>query len=114
MYTRASTAQFKEAITSLFAKKSGTLRMIIATVAFGMGINYLDIDQIIHWGSPGTVKQYAQKIGRAGREGQKSCAILMRRQLDRHIELSMKQYRKNKDECRHKQVLMLHHLKTRP
>ena len=77
MYTRASTAPFKEATTSLFAKKSGTLRMIIATAAFGMGIDYPAIDQIIHWGSPATVKQYAQEIGRAGKEGQKACAILM-------------------------------------
>ena len=104
MYTRASTAQFKEVTTSLLAKKSGTLRMIIATAAFGMGIDYPDIDQIIHWGSPGTIEQYAQEICRAGREDQKACAILMQRQLDRHIELTMKQYNENKDECRREKL----------
>ena len=69
MYTNASAVQFKEVTMSLFAKKSSILRMIIATAAFGMEIDYPDIDQIIHWGSPDTIEQYAQEIDRAGREG---------------------------------------------
>ena len=100
MYTRASTGQFKEAVTSLFSERSSTLRVIIATAAFGMGIDYPDIDQIIHWGSPSTVEQYAQEIGRAGREGQKAHAILMHRQHNRHTELAMKCYSENTEECR--------------
>ena len=100
MYTRASTEQFKETVTSLFSKRSSTLRVIIATAAFGMGIDYPDIDQIMHWGSPSTVEQYAQEIGCGGREGQKACAILIRRKLDRHTEFAMKCYSENEEECR--------------
>lgn len=62
MYTRASTERFKETVTSLFSEKSSILRMIIATAAFGMGIDYPDIDQIIHWGCPSTIEQYDKKL----------------------------------------------------
>ena len=100
MYSRASTEHFKETVTNLFAERSSTLRLIIATAAFGMGIDYPDIDQIIHWGSPSTVEQYAQEVGRAGREGQKACAILLHGHVNRHTEMSMKHYCENKKECR--------------
>ena len=100
MYSRASTEHFKETVTNLFAERSSTLRLIIATAAFGMGIDYPDIDQIIHWGSPSTVEQYAQEVGRAGREGQKACAILSHGHVNRHTEMSMKHYCENKKECR--------------
>jgi len=94
MYTRVSTRKFKETVTSLFSGQSSTLR-IIATAAFGMGVDYPDINQIIHWGSPSTIKQYAQEVGRAGRGGQKACAILMHGQLHRNTELPMKHYCEN-------------------
>ena len=69
MYTRASTQQMKEKVMSLFSKMGGTLRIVIATAAFSMGVDCPNVHQIIHWGTPTRTEQYVQKIGRAGRDG---------------------------------------------
>ena len=45
------------------------LRVVVATVAFGMGINKADIGAIIHYNAPKNFESYVQEIGRAGRDG---------------------------------------------
>ena len=60
MYTRACTVEFKESVLKLFTAADEVLKVIIATTAFGMGIDCPDIERIIHWGPPGTREQYVQ------------------------------------------------------
>ncbi len=57
--------------------KSGDLRVVFATSAFGMGIDIPDIRGVIHYLLPESVEQYYQQIGRAGRDSKASWGLLL-------------------------------------
>lgn len=55
---------------------AGKVRIVVATIAFGMGIDKADIRNILHYDISSTIEEYSQQVGRAGRDGLTSVCML--------------------------------------
>ncbi|HEX6750698.1 MAG TPA: ATP-dependent DNA helicase RecQ [Longimicrobium sp.] len=64
---------------------SGDARVVVATNAFGMGIDKSDVRIVVHYNMPGNLEAYYQEAGRAGRDGGPSDCVLLHAYPDRFI-----------------------------
>ena len=69
MYTKCTEGDVKEAIVESFCNSSGKLRIVIGTIAFGMGLDCPNVRQIILWGPPLDFESFIQQTGREAEMG---------------------------------------------
>lgn len=82
-YHAGMTAKNRDLVQTHFLENK--LEVIVATIAFGMGIDKPDIRSVIHLAMPSSIENYYQEIGRAGRDGEESKAILYYAYADRKV-----------------------------
>lgn len=103
MFTSCTHPEVKDSILESFRDPSSTLRLVIATIAFGMGLDCPNVRRIIHWGPPDSIESYLQETGRAGRDGRAASALLYFVPADIskiHVAQEMRDYCKLKEGCR--------------
>ena len=107
MYTHCTHRSVKKNIVKLFTSTS-QLRVVIATIAFGMGIDCPKVRQIIHWGISDDIEMYVQESGRAGRDSLFSYCLALHggRDLDKRVASEgIINYRNNKNSICRRELL---------
>lgn len=103
MYTKCTHPQVKEDIIESFTTMNGTIRIVVATIAFGMGLDCPSVRQVIHWGPSSDIESFIQETGRGGRDGMLSSSLVLFGKGDmQHVSDSMQSYCTNSKVCRRK------------
>ena len=89
----------RKEILDEFHKQDSVLRLVIASSAFGLGIDILDIPRIINWRLPHSLADLVQETGGAGRNGSQAEAILYCRSSAMKALQLVHEYAKNKFVC---------------
>ena len=76
MFTSCTRPDVKDTVLKSFSRTDSHLRVVIATVAFGMGLDCPNVRRVIHWGPSEDIELYLQETGRAGRDRLPAQAIL--------------------------------------
>jgi superfamily II DNA helicase RecQ len=114
MFHAGTDDKIKSFILDSFTKENGTVRVLFATTAFGMGFDCNRLRLVVHYGPPNDVNDYVQESGRAGRDNSKSHAILVSypRCTSGKVSKAMKDYVKNTTVCRTKMLLQCFNAET--
>ena len=112
MYTSVTVTGVKDEITKKMQCGDETLRVLACTSAFGMGIDCKSVRFVLHWQPPSDLESYVQEVGRGGRDGKSTKAILhYNKEGLKHASYSMTEYCTNTEQCRRK-LLMGHFIEA--
>ena len=77
-FDACTSTTMKKRIIDSFTKEDGDLRVVVvATVAFSMGLDSPNIRKVLHWGSPADLEMYLQQTGCGGRDGEHCTTIII-------------------------------------
>ena len=106
MYHHSTLAKNQKRTLDSFHDKNGTCRLVFATNALGMGVNFTNVRRITHYGPPREMEELVQQIGRAGRDGKPAVSLIM--YTGHHLkncDQSVKDFCKATSECLRKLLL---------
>ena len=109
MYHAQTSEEIKSFILASFKDSQGSVLVLVAMIAFGMGVDCKELYTIIHYGPPAAIEDYFQETGRAGRDGKHSQALLLMYESTRskNIAKEMKNYLTNDTFCRRALLLQV-------
>ncbi|KAK3098480.1 hypothetical protein FSP39_019865 [Pinctada imbricata] len=106
MYHSKTPDDVKEYVRDDMSKVNGKIRVLIATSAAGMGVNFKGVANTINFGCPRDMDSFVQQYGRAGRDGGNAMSILIFTKRDiRSVDDDMKLYVQNESHCRRETIL---------
>ena len=90
----------KKQVREDIGNPNGKIRILTATTAAGMGVNYKAVNNMVNYGPQNNMDTFMQQLGRAGRDGTHSKSLLLfhGRQCKK-LDTVMKDFINNSDEC---------------
>ena len=105
-FHQSTEKEIKDTVIQSFRKPDGVCRIVIATIALGMGMDFQNIRRVINYGPPNTLEQYSQQRGRAGRDNEQSIAAIYYH--GRHLKTcdeALRGYTSQTESCRRELLL---------
>ena len=84
----------KQILLDSLSKADGTGRVVFATTAFGMGVNFVGLRTTIHYGAPRSLDDYFHESGQAGRAGEPSTSKIFWKPVDAPLVKSINSTRR--------------------
>lgn len=106
MYHSKTTEKVKSKIRKDMSE-DGKIRVLICTNSAGMGVNFQELNHIIHYGIPRQMDTFVQQMGRAGRDGNFANELVLYKAHKghlKHIESDLVKLVKDSKQCRHKEL----------
>lgn len=106
MFHSCTDDSVKERVKTDMNDVHGKIRIIVATSAAGMDVNFQVVHKVIHFGPPKDMDSFVQQIGRAGRDGKQAMALVIYNRMQcKGIDEDMKMYIENISKCRREILL---------
>ena len=105
MFHSETEKDIKNHVHEEFTDTTGLVRFLVATVAFGMGVDCKRLNLVIHYGAAGSIADYFQELERPGHDGTLANAVILcypRCLSSKNTEKDMKDYVRNTEVCRRK------------